>query len=813
MRRLSFILALLLTIGFVLVLEHPEWVSSQPIPRLGQFMSPFTGFWKNATPQSYFFRKETIQDQHLTAPVSVQTDTLDVPHIFAQNMDDAIYVQGYLTARDRLWQMDFSARATEGRLAELFGERLIPYDTQQRRLGLSRAAHDAIAEWKKIPENLHLVERYCDGVNAYIDQLKQGELPIEFKLMGYHPEPWTPYRVALLFKAMAKTLNYGHDDIELTNLRSVLGQKAFDLLYPEYNPLQKPVVPDQGQWDSLKVRLAAKYPNRMDTIKIDSLLTSANPLPKQHPGIGSNNWAVAGQKTKSGKPILCNDPHLSLTFPSIWYMLQIHTPEVNSMGVSLAGIPAIIIGFNEQVAWGVTNVGQDVMDWYRIHWTNQNHTRYLLDGEEIPVRIVRDTILVKGKKPVILETKLTHWGPVVYDQDNQPYHGMAMKWLSNLPSTTFELNAFFGLMKAKNYKDYVQAAQHFTHPAQNLIFASNSGDIAIRVQGIFPIKKPEQGRFIQDGSQSKNDWLGFIPQDEIPQLKNPKRGFVFSANQNSTPPSYPYYYNGGFSDYRCRSIYDQLTKMSHITVQDMMQLQNDDYSYKAADALPLMLAALDTSELKPGAFPLINRLQNWNYHFQKDSLEPVLFTVWFNKLKERTWDEITQLPDSIAVFYPEDWRTIALMSDTTHNYFDMAFTEEIEDFSAIATLSFGDMMETLAEKITRRNYHWKDYNNPSINHLARLTPFSRKGINMNGQKNTINAIHGGVGPSWRMIVELTNPVKAYGVFPGGSSGNPGSIYYDNMVENWAAGKYYQLLFLKNLDMTAQQAFIKTEVFE
>ncbi len=831
MRRFTFFLALLLTVGFIVVLERPDLLSSEPIPKMGRFLSPFTGFWKNATPDSYFPEKEVIDNQQLIAPVTVQTDTLDVPHIFAQNMDDAMYVQGYLTARDRLWQMDFSARATAGRLAELFGPDLIPYDTHQRRIGFIRSAQNAINEWGKNPAKMHFIERYCDGVNAYIDQLKPGEQPLEFKLMNYEPEHWTPLKVALLFKAMAKTLNFRYHDIEMTNLRAALGQKAFDFLYPEYNPRQKPIVPDIGQWDSLSVRLAAKHPSWYKNQAIDSALTTSLPFrrrktprmskpnirplaPKESlSGIGSNNWAVSGKKTKSGQPILCNDPHLSLTFPSIWYLLQIHTPEMNSMGVSLAGIPGIIIGFNENIAWGVTNASLDVTDWYRITWTNKNHTRYLLDKEEIPVQILHDTILVKGQKPIFLATKMTDWGPIVYDQPNKPYSGMAMKWFSNEASTTFDLNTFLGLMKAKDYDDYVTAAKDFTHPAQNLIFASTQGDIAIRVQGRFPIKNPEQGRFILDGSKSANDWHGYIPQDEIPQQKNPNRGFVFSANQNSAPLSYPYYFSGEFSDYRCRSIYNQLKSMSNITPKDMMRMQNDDYSYKAKDALPLMLAALDTSELQSGAFPLIKQLKNWDYHFRKDRLEPVLFTEWFNKMKERTWDEIAQLPDSMAVLYPEDWRMIELMSDTTHPYFDLAFTDEVEGFSDIATLSFGDMMESLAEKIASKKYHWKDYNQPSINHLARLPAFSRKNMDVSGQANTINAVNGGVGPSWRMVVELTKPIKAYGVFPGGSSGNPGSPYYDNMVDDWATGKYYELMFLKNLDGTAQGAFLKTEVFQ
>lgn len=808
MRRISFLLALVMTIGFIVVLERPALITDKPIPKLGRLLSPYSGFWKNAAPKSYFYQKETIEVQGLTTPAIIQTDTLGVPHIFAETNKDALFMQGYLTARDRLWQMDFSARATAGRLSELFGEQLINFDKNQRKIGLVRSAKQSVQQWAKTPEKFQLIQSYCAGVNYYIDNLNPSDLPIEFKLIGYRPERWSPFKVALLFKAMAKTLNFGADDIEMTNLRAALGKKAFDFLYPAFNPKQKPVIQDQGQWDDLRTKLIEQSPSLVDTS-----VTKMPPMEKKQEGVGSNNWVVSGRKTKSGKPILCNDPHLGLTLPSIWYMLQIQTPELNVMGVSLAGIPGIIIGFNEQIAWGVTNVGHDVTDWYKIHWTNSEHTKYLLDGKEMDVNIINDTIQVKGQKSVYFQTKMTKWGPIVYDEIQNSYSGMAMKWLSNEPSRTFEFDVFFGLMTAKNYQDYVAAAENFTHPAQNIIFASTEGDIAIRVQGDFPIKRPGQGRFIQDGSNTQNDWLGYISQADIPQIKNPSQGFLFSANQNSTPPSYPYYYNGYFSDYRCRSIFNNLKKMDKITIQDMMELQNDDYSYKAADALPIMMAALDTAELKAGAFPLIRQLKKWDYHFRKDELAPVLFTVWFNKLQQRTWDEITTLPDSLAVQLPEAWRFIELMSDSTHQYFDILSTEEKENFTNIATLSFEDMMEDLAENIATKDYFWKDYNQPTIHHLTRqMEPFSRPNLEMSGQANTINAMRGDFGPSWRMVVEMTTPIKAYGLIPGGSSGNPGSPFYDNMVDDWVAGRYFELNFMPKMDTVSQKPFLKTETF-
>ncbi len=796
MRRYRLLLPLVLLVSFIYLLQRPL---RRPGPAAGAFLSPFTGFRLNDVPVHPHRQTKDLQLSGLRDSALVQTDTLGIPHIFAHNLPDAFFVQGYLTARERLWQLDFSARAAAGRLAAVLGPKALDYDKHQRRLGLPAAAQKIVARWDEDPQLKSVIQSYSDGINAYILQLNHNHrLPVEFQLLNYKPEPWSPYKTALIFLSMAKTLNYRNHDREMSNLLAALGPDQVRFLFPEFNPKQKVIVPDAGQW--------AHIPHPLTTATADSTRTPFPPENHSPAHVGSNNWAVAGSKTRHKKPILCNDPHLNLSLPSIWLPIHLHTPELNVMGVSLVGLPGIIIGFNDHIAWGLTNASQDVLDWYRIHWTDSTHTHYRLDDKDVPVTIRYDTIRVRSHHPVIIETRITYWGPVIKDSSD-----LAMKWLSTMDVGGDELRTFLGLMRARNYKDFRAAVEHFSLPAQNFVFACTDGDIAIRVQGKLPVKNKEQGRFVQDGSTTRNDWHGFIPQEHLPELKNPTRGFVFSANQNPTPPSYPYYYNGDFSDYRCRAIYATLSHLNGLSVEDMMRLQTSSYSFLAADALPLMIEALDTSRLKRGELDMLSRLRRWDYFYRKDRIEPVLFQVWFQQLKMRTWDEILQWEDSLRIRLPDDWRLIALMQDTTHQYFDLISTPEHEDLSDIVTLAFGDMVDQLAERYNEAHYTWADYNKGQIRHLLRFDAFSRP-VRADGEAHTINALHGHFGPSWRMIVELGTPVRAFASWPGGVSGNPASPDYDNWVDTWTQGRYVQLSFPAAPLDAAAAALRNTETF-
>lgn len=816
MRILRFFLALLTTAALLWSLQTSFRAGDKNLPVLGDFLNPFSGFWANAEPATGFPLKNLNPVvPGLQAPVEVSYDDLMVPHIFAQNAEDAARVQGYITATHRLWQMDITTRRASGRLSEVLGERTIALDRLMRRRGMGFAAENDLLGWQKAPESIRLLQAYTDGVNAYIHQMRASEVPIEFKLLGYQPEPWTILKTALVIESMADNLAAGNDDLAATNTLEALGRKTFDLLYPEWNPQQQPIVPDTGQWvgiNALPSSDSVYFSNRtMSSIPLqeeeegipgDALVYSTIPMPPKEPFgepylKGSNNWAVNGSRTRSGHPILANDPHLNLTLPSIWFQIQIHTPQQNAYGVSLPGAPGIVIGFNEQIAWGMTNVGHDVSDWYKIKWKNAERTKYDLDGEQTEVKMRIEEIAVKGK-PMIRDTvRYTIWGPVVYDNDpKNPLYNCALRWVTHDAPEHNEIGLFMLLNAAKNYSDYRTALSGYDCPAQNFVFATRSGDIAIQVQGRFPVRKYEQGRFIQDGNTWTSAWHNYIPQDHLPVLYNPSRGFVFSANQHSTPPTYPYYYLGNFDDFRGRHIYDRLTALYNADPDSMKTIQLDNFSQRAHDALPALLQLLDRNLLDTDDRQLADELAAWNYRYDANLTAPTIFESWMDSCYSKTWDEMDALKATGKdVLWPETWRFIQLLeTDTSNIFFDHPRTPVRETARDIVRESF-QAMRAYFKQNPQKKMAWGEARPTNINHLARLAPFSRTGLHTGGHGSAPNAIKGEHGPSWRMIVDLSEKGRALGVYPGGQSGNPGSRYYDNMVDTWARGDYYELLLL------------------
>ena len=365
-----------------------------------------------------------------------------------------------------------------------------------------------------------------------MSQLAPKDYPLEFKLIGYQPELWSPLKSAIFLKAMAEDLSKREDDIEATNALAAFGRETFDFIYPERNPKDDPIIPPSVEYD---FQPASIETNEKPVVgALGSIFHEPNEKPDKI--IGSNNWAVHGSKTASGKPILCNDPHLGLSLPAIWFELQIHTPEINVYGVSLPGLPGVTIGFNEHIAWGFTNVGHDVLDWYKIKWTDETKTSYYLDGEVKKADIVYETYKVKGQPDVIDTVRYTHWGPVVHESKEHPYQDLAMHWLAH-ESEGNELEALYNLNTSKNFDDYFAGLKGYHNPAQNMAFASKDGDIGIKIQGRLPLKEHEQGRFVRDGSTKASGWKGYIPYEQTPWVKNPERGFVSSACLLYTSPS------------------------------------------------------------------------------------------------------------------------------------------------------------------------------------------------------------------------------------------------------------------------------------
>ncbi len=798
MRLFRFLLVLILTALLCWQLMIPQSAGDKKLPPIGSFFNPFSGFWKNAEPVSGFHYSD-LDIPGLHGKVEVVYDDLLVPHIFAENTEDAVRVQGYITAQHRLWQMDITTRKASGRLSEVLGERTLQIDRITRRRGMVFAAENDVKAWQKSPESVRILDAYTDGVNAWINNLSPADYPIEFKLLDYAPEQWSPLKSALVVEAMAENLCSRDEDLASTNALALFGKDTFDYLYPEWNPKQRPIIPDTGQWKDWHVDLSAvpaetgtgfSGEKRSGALSFRDAPRSFETDPYSE---GSNNWAVAGSRTRSGHPLLANDPHLTLSLPSIWFQVQIHTPGQSCYGVSLQGVPGIIIGFNENIAWGVTNVSHDVSDWYRLQWANPQRTKYTMDGQARDVQERVEVIGIKGKTPLRDTVPYTVWGPVVYGYDPaHPLHDCALRWISHDEPPAEGSVIFMFLNAGKNYEDYRKALANYDCPAQNFVFATRSGDIAITVQGRYPVRAPEQGRFIQDGSRQSNAWHGFIPSDRVPAMKNPSRGFVFSANQHSTPPSYPYYYLGNFEDYRSREIYDRLEAMKNATVDSMKTIQLDNFSRRAADALPAMLALLDRNRLDADGKKMADELAAWNFRYDAELTAPPLFDVWFDSCYDKTWDEMQKTK---SVLVPESWRFIEMLEkDTASIFFDHPETPRREKARDIVNESFG-LMQGFFAKNPQKRTAWGQFMGFTLKHMAQIDAFSRLDVVVGGHRTAPNAMQKTHGPSWRMIVDLGEKVHGYGVFPGGQSGNPGSRYYDNMVETWAKGDYYDLLML------------------
>ena len=601
--------------------------------------------------------------------------------------------------------------------------------------------------------------------------------------------------------------NRNHD-FELTKVLKTIGLEQYNRLYGEYFEEQSPIILDTLSIPQPK-EVNENEPIRvyLGNIGLDSLTQRYSPK-----GIGSNNWAVSGVKTASGYPILCNDPHLGLNLPAIWFEIQISTPEFNSYGASLPGAPGVISGFNEHIAWGVTNVSHDVMDWYAIQWKDDNKTEYWFDSSYRAATFVVETIKVREAADVLDTIYMTHMGPVARHSHGRDF---ALRWTLHDPSE--EALTFLKLIKATNYAEYKDAIQYFSCPAQNFVFAAKNGDIALWTQGKLPLRKKMQGRFVQQGTGSSELWSGFIPQAHIPHEYNPTKNFVASANQHSiNPATYPYDYYGYFEEYRGRYLNRRLAEMDNITIADMKALQYSSYSVKAEDFMTLLKQHLQKGELDKEALEVWHLIKDWDYRFTKEQRAPTIFEQWYDSLEVLVYDELV-FSDSTGehhYLFPEDYNLLHLLKrDTSHPYIDWKKTPAVKEGVAdMITLAFQKIAAHLPRDSSGQVLTWKEQRGSSIQHLARVAAFGVQDVNSDGHHSALNALQARPGPSWRMIVSMGPEIEAYGIYPGGQSENPGSYYYKNMIDKWAAGTYYSLLFMKE-ETDAGDKIVLKQIFE
>ncbi|SDE27763.1 penicillin amidase [Mucilaginibacter pineti] len=800
-----------LSIAFTLALIWALQTKFGPVPPLGKFLSPADGFWQNAE-SKHILAAHNLKLTGVTGKVTVKYDENRIPHIFADNEHDLYYAQGYITATDRLWQMDIQTRQAAGRLAEVLGPNLLEMDRYHRRMGIVYGAEKTLKAMMQEPAIRQMVLAYTEGINAYIHQLGPREYPLEFKMLDYAPEDWKPINCAFLLKLMSETLAGGSNEFAMSNILKQFGAKATNDLFPDYPMHEDPIIPIGTKWNFKPLTIpkpSAGFSAQMnDNVK----------RVVKEEGIGSNNWAVSGSKTANGYPILANDPHLNLTFPSIWYQVQLSAPGINVYGVSLPGSPCVILGFNNNISWGITNVDADVLDWYQVKFKDDKKNEYWYNNKWNKTSRRVEAINIRGQKTLYDTVIYTHHGPVVYEDkskttDHSPDFvpvGDALRWIAHDESD--ELMTMYILNKGKNYADYRKALTYFNAPASNFVFASKDNDIAITPNGKYPLKYKDQGKFILDGTDPADDWHGWIPFDQNPTVKNPPRGFVSSANQSSTDQTYPYYINWSFAPYeRGKRINDRLTVMQKATVDSMRILQTDTYSIRAQDIMATMLKYVDASKLDKNQLAVLQIAKGWNKDFAANSTGATVFNAWWIKLYGLIWgDDFAN--KNLQSNYPSMDRTEQLLlKEPNSKWFDDIRTPAKETCADMVTKAFTSAVTDLVKEHGQpgESWQWGKVKKMEITHLTQQEALSSGNFESGGTGSTINALVNGHGPSWRMVVQMGPTVKGYGILPGGESGNPGSFFYSDMLKIWQQGQLKELLFLQS--PTEASGRIKTVV--
>lgn len=792
MRVASFIISLAVTVALIIILDSALVL---PAP-LGKLLSPQHGVWQNAEPGNEDFNANLTFPQ-LKGKVSVYLDDRLIPHIFAEEENDAYFVQGYLHAKFRLWQMELQTHAAAGRASEIIGDKALVHDREFRRLGMVYAAENALEEAEKDPSIKSECDAYTAGVNAYIESLSESNLPLEYKLIGYRPERWNNLKTALFLKYMSYDLAGHDDDFEMTNSKSFFSREDFNKIYPTTQDSLDPIIPGGTLYQKPGVEI--KPPPNVDSLYFNAagfVQVSENNPSKDN---GSNNWAVSGKKTKSGYPVLCNDPHLGLNLPSLWFEMQITVPGFNAYGVSFPGAPGVIIGCNDSCAFGFTNGGRDVRDYYEIKFKDDTRKEYWFNNgwKKTDFRVER--IGIKNRPDYLDTVAYTVFGPVMYDKSfagrkpgNNKY--FAVRWKAHDRSS--DLKCFNLLNHAKNYADYSNAVRYLHTPGQNCAFACKSGDIAIKTQGEFPAKWAGQGDFIMPGMDSSFMWQAMIPQEETPFQYNPERGFISSANQRPADSSYPYYLGRGYPPYRGLIINRRLTLMNNITPQDMMALQTDTYDVFAEMARPVFLKNIKENELTAEEKKYLDILKNWNLKDETGSQGATVFSFAWKSFTGTVWnDEFAKAGYELMAPY-ESTLLEAVLKDSAYKFLDNIDTPKKETLADDITLAFKNAVTDLGNLDKKGELEWGKFKDTKIMHLAKLESLSRMHLPAGGGSHCINATKQTHGPSWRMIVSLTPETEAYGVYPGGQSGNPGSKFYDNFIDTWVAGKYYPLWIMK-----------------
>ncbi|WP_435153314.1 penicillin acylase family protein [Haladaptatus sp. DFWS20] len=722
-------------------------------------------------------------DSQVESPYGSATlryDADGVPNITADSEEALYFAVGYAQARDRLFQLDLQRRLMRGEVAAFVGEAAVSTDEFHIRMDFAGAAE---ATWNHVSdtETGVLVRAFSDGVNRHIEN---ESLPLEFSLLEYEPDLWTPADTMLMEKQISWNLTGSFLTLRRAKVAKMLGREAAEDLYPARLDHDSPIIRDDesdtqnstNQFDS-SGEPSAEVPagNSVGTPLLDWL----GEFERDH-GIGSNSWVVSGKHTKNGKPIVANDPHLNLMAPPVWYEMNLEVGETRVRGVTFPGVPFVVIGQNQAGAWGFTNTGADVIDFYRYE-TDGDRYRYRGEWREFDTE-QREIEVADGENQRMTVRKTVH-GPML-ERDG---HRVGVAWTGHTATET--TLAIYRYSKSKGMDDILAATRQFDLPTQNLVYADVSGNTLYYVTGRIPRRmvngEKVRGNRIFDGSAGDGEWKGFtpfgvsswegfVPFEEKPHVINPD--MLATANQRVTDD--PYLSEGYSSPYRGKRIYellDEEVESGTIDGRTMKRIQDDTLDIRARNLVPELLdAARGTNGLQSA----VEMLSNWNRRMERDSRGALLFVHWFDAFREETFAEEFKRAGLDESYYPRDW---VLANLEGGRWFDG------EGRKSVMVRALRKAIET----IDQEGYEtFGDYNTTrAITH-----PFDQSFLNYpklptDGSSHTVNnyRVDSAVGSSWRMICPMGGESEA--ILPGGNSGDYFSDHYRDQLEAWADTEY------------------------
>ena len=724
--------------------------------------------------------KGKIRLPDLQEEVSVIIDDWGVPHIFAQNEKDLYFASGYMQAQERMWQMELTRRAGFGRLSGIFGKMALERDKFMRNMGFEEAALNDFGNLS--PKMRELIASYCNGINAWMDSRKLN-WPIEFLVLRFRPEPWTPLDSLVVKEIMALMLcpDYKSEAVRGKLAESLGAEKALQILEEGI-----PSPPSESAMVSWQDMLAVP------------------------PFQGSNNWVVSGNRSESGKPLLANDPHLQITLPPIWYEMHVNCPGLNAVGVTLPGVPFIIIGHNPSVAWGITNSAADVQDLY-MEKLDSSGNMYLDRGEWKPLFKKKQEIKIKGRrKPEEIEIRWTERGPIITPIVIESQTPLSLSWTIYEGGRTME--AFYLLNKARNWQEFSEALALFDVPSQNFVYADTEGNIGYYLSGKIPIRAAQAAVFPFPGWKEEGQWQGFIDEDKKPNLFNPEEGYIVTANNKIVPDGFPYYVSFDWDiPFRADRVRELLLQKEKHSIESFKIMQNDVYTKEGEAFLPVFK---DVEETDDNAGEALRLLKDWDLRMSSGK-EPALFEAFINIFHAEVFKD--ELGENFGDFDPSFRRKKAgilrLLSDPHSSWYDNTETPQVENREDIVRISLEQAHDKLEKKYgPPDDWDWMRFHSIRFRHSLGEVPLfrflNRGPYPLDGHAYTIRASFPAFGTSsgssYRQIIDLSDFKNSICVLTSGQSGCFLSRFYDDQIPLWLEGQYHPMLFFPD-DIRASSA--------